>query len=328
MGTGNRVSLGLNQSGFQTNLSLNYTNPYFTKDGVSAGFGVFARKQDFDEANVANYTTESFGASTTFGYPVSETERIGYGLGFENLTISSGTFRTTLIDQFLDENGSDFNIFTANLSWMQSTLNRGRLATRGSSQRFSAEATIPVGDLHYYKLSYDAQRFQPLTKSLTMRFHTKLGYGDSYGSTSRLPFFKNFFSGGFGSVRGFKANTLGPRDVPVDTSLFGDDSDPFGGNVVVEATAEMMFPLPFIKDQRSIQAVMFVDGGNVFDTDCGDVDEDFCLEPDLSDLRYSVGFGGTWISSFGPITVSIAKPINAGEEDEEEIFQFSMGQTF
>ena len=84
---------------------------------------------------------------------VSETEQIGYGLGFENLTIDAGTFRTTLIDQFLDENGSDFNILTANLSWMQSTLNRGRLATRGSSQRFAVETTIPVGDLNYYKLS-------------------------------------------------------------------------------------------------------------------------------------------------------------------------------
>jgi outer membrane protein insertion porin family len=327
LGTGNRVSLGLNQSGFQTNLSLNYTNPYFTKDGVSAGFGVFARKQDYDEANVSNYTTESFGASTTFGYPVSETEYIGYGLGFENLTIDTGTFRTTLIDKFLDENGSDFNILTANLSWSQSTLNKGRLATRGSSQRFAVEATIPVGDLHYYKLSYDAQHFQPLTKSLTMRFHTKLGYGDSYGSTSRLPFFKNFYSGGFGSVRGFKKNTLGPRDIPLDP-LFADDSEPFGGNVVIEGTAEMMFPLPFIKDQRSIQAVVFMDAGNVFDTDCGNVDEDFCLEPDLSDLRYSFGIGGTWISSFGPITISLAKPVNAGDEDEEEIFQFSMGQTF
>jgi outer membrane protein insertion porin family len=327
LGTGNRVSLGLNQSGFQTNLSFNYTDPYFTKDGVSAGFGLFARKQDYDEANVSNYTTESFGASTTFAYPISEIERIGFGLGFENLKIDAGTFRTTLIDEFLEDDGDNFNILTANLNWSRSTLNRGRLANRGSSQQLRAEISVPVGDLHYYKLSYDAQRFQPLTKNLTMRVHTMLGYGDSYGSTTRLPFFKHFYSGGFGSVRGFKKNTLGPRDVPLDP-LFADDSEPFGGNVVVEGTAELIFPVPFIKDQRSVQASMFIDAGNVFDTDCGDVDEEFCAEPDLGELRYSVGFGGTWISSFGPITVSIAKPLNAGDEDEEEVFQFSMGQTF
>lgn len=331
LGTGNRLSLGLNQSGFQTNLSLNYMNPYFTKDGVSAGFGVFAKKQDYDEANVSNYTTESFGASTTFAYPISEIERIGFGLGFENLKIDQGTFGTTLIDKFLDENGDNFNILTGNMSWSTSTLNRGTLANRGSSQRLAAEVTIPVGDLHYYKLSYDAQRFQPLSKSLTMRFHTKLGYGDSYGSTSRLPFFKNFYSGGFGSVRGFEKNTLGPRDVSTSNDpnfTVDDDPDPFGGNVVVEGTVELMFPVPFMKDQRSVQAVMFVDAGNVFDTDCGNIDEELCAEPDLGELRYSVGFGGTWISSFGPITISIAKPLNAGDEDEEEVFQFSMGQTF
>lgn len=327
LGTGNRVSLGLNQSGFQTNLSFNYTDPYFTKDGVSAGFGVFARKQDYDEANVSNYTTESFGASTTFAYPISEIERIGFGLAFENLKIDAGTFRTTLIDEFLEDDGDNFNILTANLNWSRSTLNRGRLANRGSSQQLRAEISVPVGDLHYYKLSYDGQRFQPLTKNLTMRFHTMLGYGDSYGSTNSLPFFKHFYSGGFGSVRGFKKNTLGPRDVPLDP-LYADDSEPFGGNVVVEGTAELIFPVPFIKDQRSVQAAMFIDAGNVFDTDCPDVNEDFCAEPDLGELRYSVGFGGTWISSFGPITVSIAKPLNAGDEDEEEVFQFSMGQTF
>jgi outer membrane protein insertion porin family len=327
LGTGNRVSLGLNQSGFQTNLSFNYTDPYFTKDGVSAGFGLFARKQDYDEANVSNYTTESFGASTTFAYPISEIERIGFGLAFENLKIDAGTFRTTLIDEFLEDDGDNFNILTANLNWSRSTLNRGRLANRGSSQQLRAEISVPVGDLHYYKLSYDGQRFQPLTKNLTMRFHTMLGYGDSYGSTNSLPFFKHFYSGGFGSVRGFKKNTLGPRDVPLDP-LYADDSEPFGGNVVVEGTAELIFPVPFIKDQRSVQAAMFIDAGNVFDTDCPDVSKDFCAEPDLGELRYSVGFGGTWISSFGPITVSIAKPLNAGDEDEEEVFQFSMGQTF
>lgn len=331
LGTGNRVSLSLNQSGFQTNLSLNYTNPYFTKDGVSAGFGVFARKQDFDEANVSNYTTESFGASTSFGYPISEIESLGFGMGFENLKIDSGIFRSNRIDEFLDDNGDNFNILTANASWGRSTLNRGKLANRGSSQTFRGEVTIPVGDLQYYKLTYDAQRFQPLTKSLTMRFHTKLGYGDSFGSTTRLPFFKNFYSGGFGSVRGFEKNSLGPKDTSTSTDprfTTDSDPDPFGGNVVVEGTVELIFPVPFLKDQRSVQAVMFVDGGNVFDTDCGNIDEELCAEPDLDELRYSFGFGGTWLSSFGPITISIAKPFNVGDEDEEEVFQFSMGQTF
>ncbi|WP_438958394.1 BamA/TamA family outer membrane protein [Porticoccus sp.] len=34
------------------------------------------------------------------------------------------------------------------------------------------------------------------------------------------------------------------------------------------------------------------------------------------------------MSGFGPITASIAFPLNAGEEDEREVFQFQLGQTF
>ena len=91
---------------------------------------------------------------------------------------------------------------------------------------------------------------------------------------------------------------------------------------------QIIFPVPFIKDQRSVQASVFFDAGNVFDTDCGSKPIEFCAEPDLGELRYSVGVGGTWLSGFGPITFSIAKPLNSGDEDDEEVFQFSLGQTF
>ena len=338
LGTGDRVGVGINRSSFRTNLSFNYTDPYFTKDGVSAGFNVFVRTSDFEEANISNYTTDSYGLSTNYGYPLSESQRIGFGLGYERLELDTGSFVAEEIGRFIEENGDNYDIFTVNLNWIESTLNRGIFATRGAQQRVSAEVAIPGSDMEYYRLTYSAQYFRPLTRSLTLRLQTELGYGDSYGGTTRLPFFKNFYAGGFGSVRGYEKNTLGPRDTPACTnpSLARDDSacipiddpDPFGGNVLIQGGAEVIFPLPFIKDQRSVQASVFLDAGNVFDTDCGDKAIEFCAEPDFGELRYSVGIGGTWLSGFGPLTFSVAKPLNAGEEDEEEVFQFSLGQTF
>ena len=206
---------------------------------------------------------------------------------------------------------------------------------------------MPGSDVKYYRLSYAGQYFRPLTDSLTLKLRTDLGYGDAIGDTSRLPFFKNFYAGGFGSVRGFKRNTLGPQDTPAfycpgqaggsvpegtvcdDGNLArpSDDPDPFGGNILVEAGAEIIFPLPFLKDQRTVQASLFFDAGNVFDTECGDTQLN-CFEPDIGELRYAVGVGGTWLSGFGPITVSLGKALNAGDEDDEEFFQFSLGQTF
>src|SRR5690606_39246644 len=117
---------------------------------------------------------------------------------------------------FLDQYGDSYNEFTLTLGWVQSTLNRGQLATRGHSQNFSVELAVPGSDLEYYKLSYNAQKFLPLTESLTLRFRTELGYGDGYGDLDGLPFFQNYYAGGFSSVRGYRSNTLGPRGTPAD----------------------------------------------------------------------------------------------------------------
>jgi outer membrane protein insertion porin family len=329
LGTGKNVGVSLNRSGFITNLSFNYSDPYFTRDGINAGISLFARETDYGEAEISNFSTDSYGGRVNFSYPLSEVSSIGFGLGYENLMLKGyeGRYTAQEITDFVEENGDNFDIFSTFLNWGKSTVNRGKMATRGWSRNVGLEFSIPGSEMEYYKLSLGAQSFHPLSKTLTMRLRTDLGYGDSYGGTTRMPFFKNYYAGGFGSVRGYEKNTLGPKATP---GPFDDqeDLDPFGGNVKVEGSAEILFPLPFIKDQRSIQSAVFVDVGQVFDTDCGNKDEDLCQEPDFGELRYSIGIGGTWNSSFGPLTFSLAKPLNAGEFDEEEVFQFSMGQTF
>lgn len=327
LGTGNSVGIGLNRSAYTTNLSFSVQDPYFTRDGISAGFSLFARSTDYEEVNISNYSTDSMGGALTFAYPLSEYSSIGMGIGLEVLELDIGSFPSQEVVDFVDENGEDFTTLSTSARWGYSTLNRGKLATAGVSHQVSVEVTVPGSDLEYYKTSYAGQYFRPINDSLTMRMRTDLGYGDSYGSGD-MPFFKHYFGGGWGSVRGFKKNTLGPRETPDPDNPYDTDEDPFGGNVLIEGSVEVLFPVPFIKDQKSLQAAVFLDAGNVFDTDCGDKDEDFCQEPDLGDLRYSIGIGGTWISGFGPITASLAFPLNAGGEDEKEVFQFSLGQTF
>jgi outer membrane protein insertion porin family len=406
-GTGKRVGFNVSTSSYQTVYSFNYTDPYFTPDGVSRGFNLFFRERDFEEVNVSSYTTDSFGGSVNFGYPISEIARLGFGVGFTNISIETGSqavqeiissplllsgvdeefitedelddcidadggtacapinginpitnsMLTTNPDGWINDNGDDFDIITLNFNWRESTLNRGRLATRGASQSLALELSLPGGDLEYYKLTYQAQYFRPLTKNLTLRLRTELGYADAYGDTTELPFFENFYSGGFGSVRGFKRNTLGPRATPAEnyvarsidsnddgtldqnvyvaddgsnsllTSITGDDDDPFGGNVLIEGSAEILFPLPFIKDQRSIQSSFFIDAGNVFDTDCGDNQKN-CFDVGLGEISMSMGIGVTWITGFGPLTFSLAKALKEQDEDETEVFQFSLGTAF
>ncbi len=323
-GTGNSVSFGVSRSKYRTNATVSLNDPYFTKDGVSAGYRFSFVATDYGDFDVAEYTSDSFTTGVNFGYPLTETSRISFGLSVENLSIDVGVFPSLEIIQFLRENGDNYTMLTSTLSWSQSTLNRGVLATRGSSQRMGVEFSVPGIDLEYLKFSYAAQYFKPITKSLTLHLKTDLGYGFGLGDADRLPFFKNYYGGGFKSVRGFKNNSLGPQDTPFPGF---DDPDPFGGNVKASASVELLFPVPFLKDQRSVQAMVFFDAGNIFDTECNAFQTN-CFSPDVAELRYSFGIGGTWVSGFGPITVALASPFNDNEFDETEVFQFSMGQGF
>ena len=214
------------------------------------------------------------------------------------------------------------------------------LATRGHSQSLVLEATTPGSDLSFFKLDYRGQMFKPITNDYTLRLHTELGYGDGFGSTSGLPFYENYYAGGFNSVRGFKDNTLGPRSTPSQGTNPGtsknpdQDPLPFGGNVLIQGGVELLFPLPFVKDQRSLRTSVFWDVGNVFNSNCSSSkvtatgEKVACNDIGLDGLASSVGLGVTWITALGPLSFSLAMPIKEPDDAETQVFQFSLGQTF
>ncbi len=323
-GTGNSINLGVNHSAWQTAYSFSFFDPYFTVDGVSRGYSVSFRKSDFDERNIARFSTDSISTSVNFGYPTSELSRINFSLGYENTKIKEGVFPAQEISQFLAREGKKFNLFTIQAAYSMSALNRGLLPSGGKSQSLSFEMTIPGSELEFYRINYEGQIFYPLVRGLNLRLATHLGYGDSYGDTNTFPFYKNFYSGGFGSVRGYESNTLGPRSTPSPLDRF-NDPDPIGGNVLVNFNAEILFPLPFIEDQRQMKSVFFVDGGNVFNTNCLEISK-ICKGVSDGELRYTAGFAITWITGFAPLSFSISVPINKKAGDEQESFQFELGR--
>ena len=111
------------------------------------------------------------------------------------------------------------------------------------------------------------------------------------------------------------------------TAIRDNDPDPFGGNVLFEGSMELLFPMPFIEDRSKLRSAFFVDVGNVFNTNCSEIQLN-CFDIDAAELRYSVGVGVSWITGFGPMTFSLAKPMNAGPDDREEAFQFTLGRGF
>ncbi|HBX55935.1 outer membrane protein assembly factor BamA [Pseudomonas sp. UBA2684] len=349
LGTGNKVSVGLTRSEYQSRYNFGFVDPYWTPDGVSLGYNAFYRTTDYDEldVDVSSYAVDSLGGGVSIGYPISETSRLTYGLTAQQDTINTGIYTVDEIFDFIDQEGDKYLNFKASVGWSESTLNRGVLANRGHSQSLVLETTVPGSDLSFYKVDYRGQVFKPLSDTYTMRFHTQLGYGDSYGSTSELPFYEHYYAGGFNSVRGFEDSSLGPRSTPsvvrnaAGAIVSGPDANgrftdpdqdplPFGGNVLIQGGAELLFPMPFVKDQRSLRTALFWDVGNVFDTNCTSSQKrlsDSC-EIDMGSLASSVGVGLTWITALGPLSFSLAMPVVKPDDADTQVFQFSLGQTF
>ncbi|MTI14251.1 outer membrane protein assembly factor BamA [Sansalvadorimonas verongulae] len=330
LGSGNRVSLSANSSRTRKLYSFSFNDPYFTVDGVSRGYSLYYSKTNYSDSDITNYNVDTVGGDVTFGYPISEITSVRIGGGVENNKLRIGSAPALRVKEFTDREGSDFTNFKANIGLYQSTLNNGLLPTRGWSQSVSADVAVPGSDLTFYKLNYRGQYFQPLSRTLTLRLASRLGYGAAYGSTYDLPFFENYYGGGFGSIRGYRDNSLGPR-----TLQSNGQYDPIGGDVLMEGTAEVLFPLPFIKDQRQLRTSVFFDAGNVFETGCksgkdskGRDYSSGCTKPSLSDLRYSVGVGLTWITPMGPLTFSLARALKEEDLDETQVFQFSLGAPF
>ncbi|WP_448647062.1 outer membrane protein assembly factor BamA [Pseudomonas mohnii] len=339
LGTGNYASLGLTRSSYQSKYNFGFTNPYFTPDGVSLGYNLFYNATDYNEYyddDYSYYSINSYGAGTTVGYPINETSRLSFGVTVQHDSIEAGTYSADEIYDFIEREGKEFNNLKANIGWSESTLNRSVLATRGHSQNLNLMMTVPGSDLNFYKLDYTGQAFFSVTDATSLRFHTKIGYGNSYGSTEGLPFYENYTAGGEGSVRGFKSGTLGPRNTPATgtyasagQAYYSDrDTEALGGNILITGGVEYLFPMPFIKDNKSVRTLVFWDVGSVYSNKCYLSTTQGCDGVDLDQMASSVGVGVTWYSPLGPLSANVAFPVRTPENADTQVFQFSLGQTF
>ena len=309
-GTGKRLSVNFDNSRSTTNYSINFLNPYYTKDGISRGFNIYSSKVDAAAANTASYTADTKGVGVNFGIPLSEDNTIHLGTDIENVVLHTNSGSAQVAQDFVAQYGDSNTNLKATLGWSHDTLNSALLPSSGTVQNISMEISVPGSDLDYYKLSYLASHFWPLSARYTFKARGELGYGNGYGSTDALPFYKNFFAGGTGTVRGYKSRSLGPRDTR-------PPNDPIGGNKRVLGNLELLFPLPGSStDNKSMRLSVFVDTGMVYGPG---------QSVDLNQLRYSSGLAFNWFSPVGPLSFSYAVPLNSKPGDQTEAFQFTLG---
>jgi len=312
-GTGKKVALALKTSSANQQYLLSYTNPYYTIDGISRGFELSYRKVDFDELDSADYKTDDAIAGMNFGIPLSEFNRFNFGFAVHHIDFKAGGTASDEVLLFEEVEGNSFLDFEVNLSWRHDSRDTAIFPNKGSLQSLYAEATLPGSDLSYYKISYENRGYWPLTRDLVFSAKGEIGYADRYGDTEIYPFFKHFFAGGPGRVRGYASRSIGPRD---------SQGDSIGGTAMYAGSLELLFPPPFMKKgAETIRLAAFVDVGSVVYAERTDLF-------DMDELRYSSGIGFSWLSPVGALTLSYAIPLKTDDQDEKEEFQFSFGQTF
>jgi outer membrane protein insertion porin family len=305
MGSGKRVSAEINTSDVNTIYSFSYTNPYYTLDGVSRGFQGFFRQTDSGR-NTADFNADSFGGAVNYGIPLTEFQRARFGLGAEHTKIKTTDATPQSYLDFLDNNKDEFDALKLNMGWSYDSRNRAIFPDSGGYVALDSEIALPGGEINYYKLGANAQYYQPLTKKFTAFVNTQVAYGDGFDKTTGLPFWEHYYAGGQRSVRGFRSNTLGPEE----------NGNPLGGTFKVVGNAELVFPVPFSADSKSLRLSAFYDTGNVF------TDRDAF---DTTEFRSAAGISMVWLSPIGPMVFSLAEPVKSKATDDTETFQFSLG---
>ena len=324
-GTGNSIGIGINYSDWQTNVSFNFFDPYFSPDGIGLGYGAYIRSSDYSNFNISAYNTESFGGSVQFVLPINEISQLSLSASIDQTDLQSDALSSRQLLDFIASEGSKFESLTLGASWTRNSLNRGIFPTAGTLNVISGTVSVPGSSITYGRLSHRFKYFRPLSNNFIFAIRTELGGLFAYGDTATPPPYENFYAGGLNSVRGFEQNSLGPR--AVYDGFYSNYNRPTGGTYSLEGGLDFIFPIPFLEDSRSVRSSLFLDYGNVFSDECKSYEIN-CNEFDLSELRYSVGVGVTWITALGPMSFAISSVFGDDEFDETETFQFEIGNQF
>ena len=307
-GTGNYLGIDVNTSKSNRQIVLSTIDPYFTADGISRTVDVYERTNRPLSGQGGDYQLKSRGASVRFGVPFTESDTVYFGTGYESLTIVPGVNLPLSYQAYANQFGYTSNSIPLTIGWSRDTRDSALVPTSGRFQRVYSDIGV-AGDIRFLRANYQIQQYIPLNKQFTVALNGELGYGKGLNSQP-YPLFKNYYSGGLGSVRGFQQGSLGPRDAS-DIAL--------GGPKKLTLNAELMAPFPGAGNDRTLRLYTFLDAGNVF----GDKQS-----YKINDFRVSTGLGVSWISPVGPLRIAYALPLRKQPGDKIERLQFQIGTSF
>jgi len=309
-GSGNALAFSINSSRVNRAIGLSFTEPYWTTDGVSRTLELYDKNVDPSSLPIAQYSSSTFGGAVGFGVPITETDSINFGGRVEHTKVTLFDQSPPSYFQFVKDFGTSTNSYILTAGWSRDSRDSILFPSRGVLQSLFGELALPIGDLTYYKVNYLIQWFTPMPLNTVLMLRGDFGYGGGLENKT-LPFFKAYYGGGVGSVRGYETASLGPQDI---------QGNVIGGREKIIANAELFFPLPGAKaNDQSVRLSVFTDAGMIRDAG---------LQPELESFRYSAGVGVAWNSPVGPLKLSYAYPLKKKKGDRIQNFQFQVGTIF
>ena len=312
-GSGNTLGLDINTSKYNRTIGISQTNPYFTDDGVSRSWDVGLTTAKPSSISIGTFSVETKRARLSFGVPFSELDTVFFGAGVEHSKVETDATSPQRYLRYVKDFGDGVTAATNSVpltaAWQRDSRDSALSPSIGRYQRANVELDI-LGDLKYYRATYQNQFFRPLTNKITLALNGEFDYGHGLGGKP-FPIFKNYYAGGIGSVRGYDTSSLGALD-PVSR-------DPLGGASRLFFNAELQFALPGTGADRTLRWFTFLDGGNVYQEG---------QKITGRELRYAAGVGLSWLSPVGPLKISYGRALNAKPDDRKQNFQFQIGAGF
>ena len=309
-GSGNSLGIEVNTSKTNRTLVFNTTNPYFTEDGVSRTIDLYQRSSK-PYADIDSYSIDTTGAALRFGVPFTESDTVFFGLGVDRTTVVPGTLLPVIYQDFANKFGFTSTSIPLTIGWGRDTRDSALTPSSGKVIRTSAEWSV-AGELRYVRGTAQYQYYYPVTKKITLALNGELGIGAGTDGVE-YPIFKNFYSGGLGSVRGFEQGSLTTarqRELGLTAT---------GGTKKVNFNAEVLSPLPGGGSDKTLRVYAFFDAGGLYGPE---------ENIQFGDLRSSYGVGISWISPVGPLRLAFARPIKQLENDRIQTLQFQIGTSF
>lgn len=312
-GSGKSVSLNASTSQLNSTVALSYTDPYFLIDGTSLGYDIYNNNFTPNLTGISPYSTQVIGGRVRSSVPVSEYDRINLSAGFENnqISINNNTAPLRFI-QFTNQYGNTVNAVPVSVSWARNTTDSLVWPTTGATYSQEITATAPGIGAQYYKFSSLDAWYFPISNNFTWKTNGQLAFIDAYGQNSQVPFYQNFLEGGPNSIRGYYIGSIGPKDT---------DGSSIGGTRWLFLSNNLLFPMPGIKDEKSVRMNLFYDIGALYGG------TPFNLNAEQM-VRASYGLGVLWMSPLGALQVSYAFPMFNQPTDNIQSFQFTLGSMF